>query len=218
MSAAVLTLSEVEAAGGYSVIYADPPWAYRAGGKRNVAKEYTTMSVDEVCALPVARLAARDAVLFLWTTWPHLPSALRVGDAWGFEYKTIGFVWIKRKWTLSTTSGPLAWGIGNWTRSNTEPCLLFTRGRPRRTLGAGGIHSVVEAPRREHSRKPDEVRRRIERLLGVVANDRVHENATVTACELFARERAPGWDAWGDEVPGGNDFNLSTTSNDFNGR
>ena len=183
------------------MIYADPPWLYAAGLPHRGKMPYDCMTPAELTALPVARLAARDAVLFLWSTWPKLKEAISLGESWGFSYKTLGFVWIKR----TTKSGALVWGLGNWARANTEPCLLLVRGRPCRVNKA--THQIVEVEltldtvRGPHSRKPPEVRAQIERLLG-----------DVPRCELFARERAPGWDAWGDEVPGGSDFDLSTAA------
>jgi N6-adenosine-specific RNA methylase IME4 len=131
-----------------------------------------------IASLPVGALAARDCALFLWTIDSHFAVALAVGRAWGFEYKTRAFEWFK---------GPKI-GMGYWTRKQTESCLLFTRGKPRR-LGKG-VRQVIEAPRREHSRKPDETYDRIEALVGG------------PYVELFARSRRPGWHAWGNEVPG----------------
>ena len=113
---------------------------------------------------------------------PQLPVALAVMKAWGFTFKTVAFTWVKR-----TKHGKLAWGMGSWSRANPEMVLLGVRGKPRRV--DKGVHSVVEAEVREHSRKPDEVRHRIERLMG--------DGRRV---ELFAREKAEGWDVWGNEV------------------
>ncbi|KKK55097.1 hypothetical protein LCGC14_3077990, partial [marine sediment metagenome] len=157
---------------------------------------------EQVCALPVRDLAASDCALLLWVTDPMLPRALELVKAWGFCYKTVGFYWMKLNKNVGSYlteppyRGPSAalWfsekdlftGLGYWTRANPEQCLLATRGHPRRL--ARDVPRLVVAPRREHSRKPDEVRRRIERLL------------PGPYLELFARERAPGWDAWGDEV------------------
>jgi len=169
----------------YRVIYADPPWTYRDqahAGRRGVIYKYPLLTDADVERLPVERIAADDAALFLWVTWPKLPEVLPVIEAWGFRYRTVAFVWVKR-----TSTGKLTWGMGSWTRANTEPCLLATRGRPQR-LDAG-VHQVVEAPVQAHSRKPPEVRERIVRLLG-----------DVPRIELFAREAPAGWDAWGNEA------------------
>ena len=168
------------------VIYADPPWTYRdhaTAGGRGVAYKYPVLTDADVRALPVPKIAADNAVLLLWVTWPKLAEVLPVIDAWGFNYRTVGFVWVK----LTRASQRLAWGMGNWTRANTEPCLLATRGRPKRI--DAGVHQVVQAPLARHSEKPVEVRERIFQLAG-----------DVPRIELFAREVAPGWDAWGNDV------------------
>lgn len=168
----------------YAVIYADPPWGYRNKGTRAAAaRHYPTMTPDDIKALPVADIAAADCVLFLWATFPMLPEALAVIEAWGFAYKTAAFVWAKR----NRKSPGWFWGLGNWTRSNPEVCLLAVRGCPERVSAA--VHSLIEAPVGRHSAKPPQARARIEALMG-----------DVPRIELFARERAPGWDAWGDEV------------------
>jgi N6-adenosine-specific RNA methylase IME4 len=154
----------------YPVIYADPPWTfavYSAKGKgRSAEAHYDCMSLDDIKALPVAALAMPDCCLFLWVTNPTLIQGLSVMEAWGFAYKTVAFCWTK----------PRFMGLGYWTRANAELCLLGTRGKPKRR--DAGVRMHVESPRREHSRKPDEVRAGIERL---VAGPYV---------ELFARQSA----------------------------
>lgn len=168
----------------YAVIYADPPWGYRNRGTRAAAaRHYPTMTLADIKALPVADIAAEDCVLFLWATFPMLPEALETIKAWGFRYKTLAFCWIKR----NRKSPGWFWGLGNWTRSNPEACLLAVRGRPVRASAA--VHSLIEAPVGRHSAKPQQVRERIVELMG-----------DVPRIELFARERTPGWDVWGDEV------------------
>lgn len=168
----------------YSVIYADPPWGYRNRGTRAAAaRHYPTMTLADIKALPVTDIAAENCVLFLWATFPMLPEALETVRAWGFRYKTAAFVWAKQ----NRCSPGWFWGLGNWTRSNAEVCLLATKGRPERV--SASVHSLIEAPVGRHSAKPKEARERIETLMG-----------DVPRIELFARERAPGWDAWGDEV------------------
>ena len=172
--------------GPYSVIYADPPWRYRNSAGQGVAENhYTTMSIDEIKALPVGELAAKDCVLFLWITCPMLNEVWPVLDAWGFQYKTVAFVWVK----VNRKDYSLFTGLGWWTRSNAELCLLATRGHPRRVDNT--VHQVVLSRIERHSKKPEEVRRRIEQLIG-----------DVPRVELFARQRAPGWDVWGDHVAG----------------
>lgn len=169
----------------YSVIYADPPWEYRDkcnDGKRGASHKYPVMKLSDIKDLPIEEIANEDCILFLWSTAPMLPVALEVIKAWGFKYKTIGFTWVK-----ITSKGKVAIGMGHYTRSNAEFCLIGVRGRFKRV--DGGVPSAILAPRRKHSQKPDEVRDRIVQLSG-----------DVPRIELFARERVPGWDAWGDEV------------------
>ena len=168
----------------YAIIYADPPWSYRNKGTRAAAdKHYATMSIEDIKALPVADIAADDCALFLWATFPMLREALETIEAWGFEYKTLAFCWVKR----NKKSSGWFWGLGNWTRSNPEICLLAVKGRPQRV--SASVHSLIEAPVGKHSAKPEESRERIVELVG-----------DVLRIELFARERVPGWDVWGDEV------------------
>lgn len=170
--------------GKYGVIYADPPWRYEMKRGNGVAENhYNTMSIEEICALPIARLAAKDSALFLWATFPQLPEALRVIGAWGFKYKTVAFVWLKQ----NRKADSWFYGMGFWTRSNAELCLLATRGHPKRQCK--GIHQFLISHLEEHSKKPDEARDRIVRLMG-----------DLPRIELFARQKAPGWDAWGNEV------------------
>jgi len=143
--------------------------------------------------LPVAELAADDSALFLWCVLPQIPEALEVIEAWGFEYKTTAFVWVKttEKSRLVNLAGEgLHWGMGYWTRANVEIVLLATRGAPKRI--AMDVHQVVVSPVGDHSRKPDEVQKRIEALLGAPSRD--------THLELFARRSTPGWQVWGNGI------------------
>ncbi len=171
----------------YSVILADPPWAFRAwsnkGMGRSAEQHYPTMGVEDIKALSVADLAAEDCVLFLWATFPMLKEAFAVIDAWGFTYKTVAFTWVKE----NRKSPGLFWGLGYWTRANAEVCLLATRGSPKRQSAA--VHQVILSPIERHSKKPDAVRERIVALMG-----------DVPRVELFARQETPGWDVWGNEV------------------
>lgn len=187
------TLDEVEAAGGFPIIYADPAWSYAQGGRGSTDGHYPTMSVKEIQALPVKRLASPNAVLFLWGTWPQLPVVLETMSAWGFEYKTVAFVWVKHH----EGSGKRCVGGGFWTRANTEFCLIGVRGKEHptrinksiRQLVETGPDEILQAPRGEHSAKPAEARDRIVELMG-----------DVPRIELFARERTTGWECWGNEV------------------
>mgnify|MGYP001511131715 CR=1 FL=1 len=115
--------------GNYSIIYADPPWQYQRSKVQGAAENhYPTMGIDELCALPVADLAAPDSALFLWATFPQLPEALRLIEAWGFRYKSVAFVWLKK----NKKADSWFYGLGFWTRGNAEICLLATRGHPKR--------------------------------------------------------------------------------------
>jgi len=186
--------------GHYGAILADPPWRFgtwdsvtvvkpRSYGIASAAVHYTTMDIEEICALPIGELAADDCALFLWMCWPQLEDTLKVIAAWGFKFKTAAFVWTKAhagQLEMFEQSIPDQMGMGYWTRANTEPCLLATRGRPKR-INADVRQAIIE-PRRQHSRKPDGIHGRIERL---VAGPYL---------ELFARQRRPGWDVWGNEV------------------
>jgi len=183
--------------GKYGAILADPPWHFSAWSKykdlpdgsktRATERFYQTMSKEEVAVLPVADLASDDCVLFLWVCWPMLFDAIEAVTTWGFTYKTCAFSWMKADpyRLFADDATPFA-GLGYWTRANTEPCLLATRGKPKR-LNADVRQGII-APRRQHSRKPDGIHERIERL---VAGPYV---------ELFSRETRPGWDHWGNDV------------------
>jgi N6-adenosine-specific RNA methylase IME4 len=184
-----ITDLEDHAASGarYGVIYADPPWEFKAysgkGKDRSAERHYSTRGLDAIKALPVAALAADDCALLMWAVMPELPGALDVIAAWGFEYKTAGFAWVKQ----NRSGEGLFWGMGYWTRANAEVCLLATKGNPKR-LNAD-VHQVVMAPVAQHSSKPDEVHARIERLVGG------------PYLELYARRERAGWTTWGDEIP-----------------
>lgn len=170
----------------YNIIYADPPWTYRDkchAGNRGVEYKYPTMTIDEIKNMPVQALTMDDAMLFLWVTFPLLQEGLDTMKAWGFEYKTIGFNWIK----TNKKSESLFWGMGNWTRSNSELCLLGVKGKPKRQ--SASVHSVVLAPIGKHSKKPDIIRDKIVELCG-----------DVPRIELFARNATTGWDVWGNEA------------------
>jgi N6-adenosine-specific RNA methylase IME4 len=176
----------------YRVIYADPPWRFATysdkGKGRSAEAHYDCLGLDDIKAIPVADWAARDSVLLLWATDPLLPRALEVIEAWGFTYKTVGFYWVKLNSSApeQITERDFFTGLGFWTRANPEPCLLATRGKPKRL--AGDVPKLLIAPRREHSRKPERAYGRIERLL------------SGPYLELFARQSRPGWDGWGTQA------------------
>lgn len=171
----------------YSIIYADPPWAYRTYSKkgqgRSAESHYPTMCIDDIKALPVNELAAKDCALFMWATFPCLREAFEVIDAWGFSYKTVAFVWVKQ----NRKNDDLFTGMGYWTRANAEICILATKGHPKRV--DAGVRQVILSHIEEHSKKPNEVRERIVQLMG-----------DIPRIELFARQEPDGWDVWGNEV------------------
>ena len=152
------------------------------------------MSIDELCALPVETLAEKDCLLFLWATFPQLPEALRLIRAWGFTFKTVAFVWLK----LNKKSPTWFYGLGYWMRGNAEICLLAKRGKPKRR--SAGVHQFIISPVEEHSKKPDVTRDKIIELAG-----------DLPRVELFARQKAPGWDVCGNEVD--SDFSLTPQEN-----
>jgi N6-adenosine-specific RNA methylase IME4/ParB-like chromosome segregation protein Spo0J len=183
-----------EAGRRFKVIVADPPWEFkvysRRGRQRSAERYYDTLTLEAIKALPVAPLADADCALFLWGVWPELPGALEVIKAWGFQFKTVAFVWVKSTKTaeiIKLNGDGLHLGMGYWTRANTEFCLLATKGAP--LCIAEDIHQVVLAPVGEHSAKPREIHSRIERLLAG------------PYLELFARHAIPNWTVWGNEAP-----------------
>jgi N6-adenosine-specific RNA methylase IME4 len=170
----------------FGAISADPPIAFKTrsakGEDRSPQRRYRCMSYDELIALPVAAIAAPDAFLFLWIPLRSVFLVEPFMNAWGFEFSGTAFVWVKPNktkpgWTMGT-------GFG--TRKNAEVCWLGRCGAPQRK--SKGVHELIIAHRREHSRKPDEIYPRIEQL------------CAGPYCELFARQQWLNWTAWGDEV------------------
>ena len=171
---------------GFQIILADPPWRYKDSRCKGAAeKQYLTMSLDEIIALPIEKICAPDAMLLLWATGPLQPEAIRVMSAWGFDYKNMGFLWVK-----TNRDGSPYMGLGHYTRSGVEPVLLGKRGKgvPRRSKS---VLQVVHFPAIRHSEKPPIIHRDIERLFG-----------DVPRVELFARRRVPGWTCLGNEISG----------------
>lgn len=171
----------------YGVILADPPWEFQNWSENGTAKapaqHYKTMPTAEIAAMPVSYLAAPGCVLWMWATWPNLTDAMLVMRAWGFTYKT-GGAWVKR-----TVTGKMGFGTGYILRSACEPFLIGALGKPAYSGAQQSIRNVIEAGTRGHSRKPDEPYRILERML-----------PDAWRCELFARQRRPGWDVWGNET------------------
>jgi len=181
----------------YSIIYADPPWDY--GGKMQFDKssksvelidiqkkifissanfKYPTLKIKELKKIPIYEIAEDDCLLFMWVTNPHLAQGIELGQAWGFEYKTVAFVWDK-----------MVHNPGQYTLSYCELCLVFKRGRIPKPRGARNIKQLVRVPRGEHSEKPIEVLKNIELMFP--------EQEKI---ELFARNKPQGWDVWGLDV------------------
>jgi len=181
----------------YQIIYADPPWSYyndktvtpdqNKSGKGLMKKvPYPVMSSKDIKKLPVNSIASDNSILFIWTTDYHLSRCCDIIKAWGFDYKTIGFVWQK----LNKNNVPVSF-MGAYTlKSGVELCLLATKGKhAARLVSKRNIKSLIVSQREKHSKKPDEVRDRIVSLVG-----------DFPRIELFARERTDGWDVWGNEV------------------
>lgn len=187
---------------GFDVICADPPWSFKGHTdraehtRRNASTHYSVMSISDIITLPVPDLAAKDAHLFIWTTGPHLKMTFDVISAWGFRYSAVAFTWVKLKKShnaaqlrfLPSAESDLHVGLGYTTRKNAEFCLLARRGSARRV--AKDVREIILSPVREHSRKPDEFRDRVERYVG----------PEMRIVELFARSTRPGWASWGFET------------------
>src|SRR3990167_4725348 len=175
----------------YQIIYADPPWQYRdkrdthprmSGG---ATSHYSTMSLTDIKNLGIDLRSHlnENCMLFLWATFPNLPEALEVMRVWGFQYKTLGFSWIK----TNKNDGKPFFGIGYYTKSNCEVCLIGVRGKPIKV--SDSVSSVIISPKENHSQKPDEARKRIVEFCG-----------DVPRLELFSRQKVEGWDCLGNEV------------------
>jgi site-specific DNA-methyltransferase (adenine-specific) len=172
----------------YDIIYADPPWQYNARKNntkfgRGAGGHYPLMTMEELERLPIPNITSENAALLLWVTFPKLDKQIRLIEKWGFDYKTLGFSWIK---TNPKNHKPF-FGVGYYAKSNCEVCLLGVKGKMKPI--SNKVSSCVISVRQEHSRKPDEVRERIVRMFG----DRPR-------IELFARQHAEGWDCFGNEV------------------
>ena len=168
----------------YNIIYADPPWSYKDKKcNGNCESHYNTMNIKDICKLPIRDITDKDCVLFLWVTYPMLKEGLELIEAWGFQYKTIGFQWIKQ----NKSGNGFFFGLGRWTRGNTECCLIAVKGKPKRVNNA--VSQLVISPLEKHSKKPDIVREKIVELIG-----------DLPRIELFARQTCDGWDCWGNEV------------------
>lgn len=175
----------------YKIIYADPPWSYNdkmSGHSFSLDHEYPTQNKKWIWDLPISSIADSDCVLFLWVVSPLLPEGLETIKRWGFKYKTLAFCWSKYTKNHKKVSN-----LGRWTMGNVELCILGVKGHPKRAIK--NIKQLVEEERKQHSKKPDEVRQRIVSLMG-----------DLPRIELFARQKTTGWDVWGNEVE--SDINL----------
>ena len=169
----------------YKIIYADPAWTFKTWSKKGNGRspKYDLMTIEDIKKMPVNNIADKNCILFIWVTYPLLKQGLDTIEAWNFKYKTCGFSWIKK----NKKSDSLFWGLGYYTRSNNEICLLATKGSPKRI--STRVHQVVLDKVREHSRKPDCVREKIVQLCG-----------DLPRIELFARQKVDGWDCWGNQL------------------
>ena len=177
----------------FDIIYADPPWTYKQQGptaRGAGANHYNTMSLNELKEMPVRDISTDRAICFMWATFPLIREAIELMEAWGFEYKTVAFTWVK----TNKGNGDIFMGMGAYTRANAEVVLLgiSKNTRPKSMVVRRNIKQIVISPRRAHSQKPPEIRDKIVELLG-----------DIPRIELFAREVAEGWYAWGDEIPEG---------------
>lgn len=167
----------------YRIIYADPPWSYRNMGNIHAvaAHHYNTMSLNELKNLPIENLAEENCILFIWATFSKIQETLDLIRAWGFDYKTVGFTWVKKN-----KNGSNFFGVGWYTKSNAEVCLIATKGKAPKI--SNSVSSIVESVREEHSKKP-----------AIIRNKIVEFSGDLPRIELFARQYADGWDCWGDE-------------------
>lgn len=172
----------------YSIIYADPPWEYKESGSGNrvVKAHYPTMNIEKIKSLPVQNISEEKSILFLWVTFPRLEAGLETIKAWGFQYYGLGFDWVK-----TCKNGKPSWGMGYYTRQNTEICLIGVKKDKSKRIKpcVHNILSVVHSLREQHSKKPDCIREYIVNICG-----------DLPRIELFARQQADGWDCWGNEV------------------
>jgi len=168
----------------YDIVYMDPPWAYHFGGPMSsgssIEKHYNTMTHQEMLDLTINDITNDDSLIYMWTTSTHIEKAIQLGNHWGFDYKVMAFVWDKVR--------PVT---GYYTMGQCEYVLCFKKkgGRIPKPRGTRGCRQILTETKREHSRKPDEIRRRIEEM-----------HPEQTKLEMFARTQSLGWDVWGNEV------------------
>ena len=171
----------------YKIIYADPPYLFKSYSKkgegRSASNHYDCMGFNDICNLPVSDIADDDCILFLWITDPFLEKGFQLIKSWKFQYKTVGFTWIK----INKISDNFFTGMGYWTRANPEMCLIATKGSPKRL--SKSVKQLVFSRIQHHSKKPDVIRDKIIELCG-----------DLPRIELFARNKTKGWDSWGNQI------------------
>ena len=181
----------------YQIIYADPPWAFKNYDNKTAARwvgnKYPVQSKEWLESLPIRNITDKNCVLFLWVTMPKLNEAFDLIKAWGFEYKTVAFTWVKR----NKKSDSYFWGMGRWTRSNAELCLLASKGNPKRI--SAKVHQIIDTPLERHSKKPNIVRSKIIELMGDLPRIELFARKEDS---LFEHEDWNGWDVLGNDIDG----------------
>lgn len=181
----------------YKIIYADPPWTYRVWNKkgkgRTAVHHYQTQATNDLAKMDIEEISDKDAALFMWVTFPLLNDGLLLGKAWGFQYKTVAFVWIKQ----NKNNDRLFLGMGHYTRANAEIVLLFTKGKSLKRC-ARNVAQVVISKIGRHSQKPAEIRNRIVRLFGALPRIELFARKNP---EMFLDDEYKGWDVFGNDVP-----------------
>jgi len=169
----------------YNIIYSDPAWNYKGHKQHNnkesnksVENHYTTTTLKDMKNININSISDDDCLLFMWSSSPHLNQAIELGEAWGFKYITIGFVWDKQKVNPSY-----------YTMSQVEICLIFKKGKIPQPRGTRNTRQFLSEMRGKHSKKPDEIRNRITEMF-----------PSQSKIELFARDKYEGWDFWGNEI------------------
>lgn len=195
----------------FKVILSDVPWLYndKREGYGGSAPHYASLSTEDLAKLPVKEISDDDCILFFWTTFPFLPEALHIMESWGFKYKTVGFVWIKLNTQINRIIGQIRefllnpgienllamfkkiffYGIGSYTRSNVEVCLIGIKGRP--AVLNKNISQLIVWPKSKHSEKPKSIMSKIVEMMG-----------DVPRIEIFSREKVEGWEVLGNEIDG----------------
>jgi len=183
----------------YQIIYADPPWHYKDKRSNPLTDRprkyggitYPVMKTEDICNLPIKEIADDNCILFIWATFPNLQEVFKVIKSWGFEYKTLGFSWIK----TNPKNGKPFFGIGHYTKSNCEVCLIGVKGKP--IINSNKVSSVIISPINGHSRKPSQVRNKIVELCGELPRIELFARKDE---QLFEDETFKSWDVWGNEV------------------